>query len=199
MVTRVKICGLTREDDARWAIECGADALGFIHEPASPRFIGEETPEWLAKLPVFPMKVAVFGRVNRTVPKTVFDAIQGVEWDEFPEPAPKRIHVIRLRNGQSARDLLSLTVNAGAIMLDAFHGGAYGGTGVRVDWEIAAEIVMMSAIPVILAGGLSPQNVHDAVRLVRPFAVDVSSGVEARPGVKDRHKVLDFICAAKGV
>lgn len=194
----MKICGLTREEDAKWAIECGADALGFIHEPSSPRYIGEEPPKWISGLPILPMKIAVFGRVTQRVSKTIFDAVQGAEWDNFPEPATKRIHVVQLRPNQSARDLVSMTINAAALLLDAYHPQAYGGTGIKVDWDLAAEVVALSSVPVILAGGLTPENVVEAIQKVRPFCVDVSSGVEVRPGIKDHQKIMAFIQAAKG-
>ncbi len=197
-MTRVKICGLTQPDDARLAIELGADALGFILEPASPRFIGETVPKWINELPPFPARVAVYGVVRGQVAQSAFDLVQGAEWETHPLPAPKRIHVIRLRPGQSAADLTQQTVNASAILLDAFREDAYGGTGHRVDWDIAAEIVQRAARPVILAGGLTPDNVAEAVRRVRPFMVDVSSGVEREPGLKDHGKLRDFIEAARG-
>jgi phosphoribosylanthranilate isomerase len=196
-VTRIKICGLTRPQDAEWAIELGADAVGFVHEPSSPRFIGEGETKWIERLAPFTPKVAVFGRVDRAVPQGVFDLVQGVEWEVFPMPFPKRIHVLRLRAGQKADDLVNQTVNASALLLDAFRDNAYGGTGHQVDWDLAAEIVQRAERPVILAGGLTPENVGDAVRRVRPYGVDVSSGIEASPGVKDLSKLRDFIQAAK--
>lgn len=197
-MTRIKICGLTRPQDAELAAELGAHALGFIHEATSPRFIGEESDlRWIEQLPPFALKVAVFGRVNRTVPLSLFDFVQGVEWDVFPVPSPKRLHVIRLRAGQRAADLVQQTINASAILLDAHHDGAYGGTGRTVDWDVAAEIVQRAERPVILAGGLNPDNVGEAVRRVRPYAVDVSSGVESKPGIKDPVRLRDFVEAVK--
>jgi phosphoribosylanthranilate isomerase len=197
-MTRVKICGLTNREDAQVAIDSGADALGFVFERTSPRFIGEEF-EWIAELPPLPLKVAVFGRVDRTVPRGIFDAVQGVEWDVLSTPSTKRLHAIRLRAGQTAEDISRMTVAASAILLDAYRADAFGGTGERVDWELAAEIVRLSSRPIILAGGLEPDNVAEAVRIVRPFAVDVSSGVESSKGRKDHAKVRDFIAAARSV
>lgn len=195
-MTRVKICGLTNREDAETAIRLGADALGFVFEPSSPRFIGENL-EWISELPPFPPKVAVFGRVDRAVPRGIFDAVQGAEWEVMSEPAPKRLHTVRLRPGQSAQDVARMTVHAGALLLDAFKDGVYGGTGHAVDWDVAAEIVRLSSKPIILAGGLSPENVAEAVRKVRPYAVDVSSRVEASPGRKDAGKVAAFIEAVR--
>lgn len=194
---RVKICGLTRPQDAELALEFGADALGFIHEPLSPRFVGEGEYKWIERLPALTTKVAVFGRVSRLVPQTVFDLVQAAEWETFPMPFPKRIHTIRLRPGQKADDLINQTVNASVLMLDAYREEAYGGTGHKVDWDVAAEIVQRAERPVILAGGLTPDNVASAITRVRPYAVDVASGIEASPGIKDIHKLRDFIAAAK--
>ena len=198
MTTRVKICGLTNASDAESAVEAGADALGFVFERSSARFIGDSELPWLSVLPPFPTKIAVFGRVDRPVLKGLFDVIQGVEWDVFPEPAPKRIHVVRLRPGQKAPDVMETVVHASMVLLDAYSGDAYGGTGKKVEWDLAAEIVRLSKIPVMLAGGLTPDNVAEAIRTVRPYAVDVSSGVEERPGIKDSVKIRDFVQAAKG-
>jgi len=194
---KVKICGLTRLEDARAAASFGADALGFVHERTSPRYIGDDIPEWLGELDPFVPKVAVFGRVDRVPAQTYFDLVQGVDWDIYPFPAPKRIVVVRLMPGQSAQDITQQMVNASAILLDAFHAGAYGGTGKTVDWGLAAEVVQRSARPVILAGGLTPENVQEAIKRVRPFAVDVSSGIESNPGVKNLEKMRTFIELAK--
>ncbi len=183
--------------DAEFAIQEGADALGFIFERSSPRFVGDGELLWVSALPPIPVKVAVFGRVDRPVPRSLFDVIQGVEWDVFPEPSPKRIHVIRPKPGQSAQDVMQTMIHATAVMLDAYSPDAFGGTGHRIDVQLAKQIVKESKIPVILAGGLTPENVGDIVREVRPFAVDASSGLEERPGVKDLVKVRDFIQAAR--
>jgi len=196
-LTRIKICGLTRAEDAEVAISEGADALGFVFERSSPRFVGDGELPWVSALPPIPVKVAVFGRVDRPVPRGLFDVIQGVEWDVFPEPSPKRIHVIRPKPGQTPKDFMNTIIHATAVMLEAYVPGLYGGTGHRVDTELAAEVVKVSKIPIILAGGLTPDNVADVVRKVRPFAVDVSSGVEERPGKKDHVKIRDFVQAAR--
>jgi len=197
LVTRIKICGLTQAADARLAIELGVDALGFIHEPTSPRYIGETPPKWVNELPPFPARVAVFGVVRGQLHRGAFDLVQGVEWETHPLPAPKRIHVIRLRPGQTAQDIVQQTENAAAIMLDAYREDAYGGTGHQVDWDVAAEIVQRAERPVILAGGLTPDNIGEAIQRVRPFMVDVSSGVEREPGLKDHAKLRDFVQAAR--
>ena len=125
MVTRVKICGLTRPQDAELAIELGADALGFIHERKSKRFIGDGEHKWIAALAPIPLKVAVFGIVDRPVAKGLFDAIQGVEWSVYPEPSTKRIHVIRPREGQKPEDIMNGVVPASAIHIEAYSSDAY--------------------------------------------------------------------------
>jgi phosphoribosylanthranilate isomerase len=102
-----------------------------------------------------------------------------------------------LRPGQRAADLINQTINASAILLDAYREDSYGGTGVTIDWGVAAEIVQRADRSVILAGGLTPENVADAVRRVRPYAVDVSSGIEKQPGIKDWDRMRAFIEAAK--
>jgi phosphoribosylanthranilate isomerase len=196
-MTKVKICGLTRLEDARAAAAFGADALGFVHERLSPRFIGDEDPKWIGELDPFLPKVAVFGKVDRVPAQTYFDLVQGVDWEMYPLPAPKRIHVIRLLPGQTARDLTTQMVNASVWLIDAFHPEAFGGTGKTVDWGIAAEIVHRAERPVILAGGLTPENVQEAVRRIRPYAVDVSSGVETSPGIKSLDRLQAFIENAK--
>jgi len=186
-------------EDARMALEFGADALGFVHERTSPRFVGDDQDKWVADLPPFVPKVAVYGRVVGAPPQALYDLVQGVEWETYPLPATKRVHVIRLRSGQKPEDLTQQTINASAILLDAFREEAFGGTGHTVDWNVAAEIVQRAQRPVILAGGLTPTNVAEAVRRVRPYAVDVSSGVEREPGIKDWEKIRAFIAEAKGV
>ncbi len=196
-MTRVKICGLTNAADTEWAVECGADALGFVFERSSKRFIGDGELPWLSVVAPFPPKIAVFGRVDRPVHKGLFDIIQGVEWDVFPEPSPKRIHVVRLRPGQKTEDVMNTMVHAACVLLDSFREDAWGGTGHRTDWVQAAEIVNQASVPVILAGGLTPDNVQEAIRIVKPYAVDVSSGVEEKPGAKDPLKVKAFIQAVR--
>jgi phosphoribosylanthranilate isomerase len=105
--------------------------------------------------------------------------------------------VVRLRAGQKAVDVMETIVEASMVLLDAFSTKAYGGTGEKVEWELAAEIVRLSKLPVMLAGGLTADNVAEAIRVVRPYAVDVSSGVEEKPGIKDPAKVRDFIRAVR--
>lgn len=194
---RVKICGLTNLSDAERAIEFGADAIGFVHEASSPRCLTEFDLKWLQKLPPLPVKVAVFGQVDRPAFAGIFDLIQGSEWTTYPEPATKRIHTLRVRQGQKASDFSQMTVNASAYLLDAHKDGMFGGTGIKLDWDFAAEFVQRAERPVVLAGGLNVENVREAVRRVRPFMVDISSGIEESPGKKDLEKMRRFIEEAK--
>lgn len=194
----VKICGLRREEDARLAQDLGANALGFVFEPSSPRYVGSPqwAPEWLADLES--ERVAVFGPVRVDGLSPLFESVQGIEWPALEEgTARKRQPVLRVEPGVLDR-LESAAQGAERIVLDAPHPSAYGGTGQTVDWGLAAEIVAASPLPVVLAGGLTPENVAAAIARVHPFGVDVSSGVELAPGVKDPAKLKAFFEAVKG-
>lgn len=194
-MTRVKICGLTNPDDALWAFECGADALGFVFEPSSPRYVVD--PGWIhreVRTGPYVSKVAVYGRVSGTK-FPGFDAVQAITGTiDSNRIKARRILVVpatvELRHYQDLDDF-------DALLVDSISGGVMGGTGLQVDWEAAASLVRESPLPVILAGGLTPDNVVAAIRAVQPYGVDVSSGVESSPGRKDRAKVRDFILAAR--
>ncbi|KXK20151.1 MAG: phosphoribosylanthranilate isomerase [Fimbriimonadaceae bacterium] len=199
-MTRVKICGLKRREDVECAVEAGADALGFVFEPTSPRFVGDEGPQpWLAEFEL--PKVAVLG------PARPIYNLERFAWAQVIGPAHpswptgfRRAAVLRLGptlDLESALDSLDLD-GAFAIHLDAHRNSEYGGTGETIDWDLAAEIVARIPKPVILAGGLTPENVARAIERVRPWMVDVSSGVEDVPGVKSPSKVRAFVAAAKG-
>ncbi len=194
-MTRVKICGLCSIEDVVQALDAGADAVGFVLEPSSPRCIElSELDELLQFVGPYATTVAVYGRGPETFPRV--SAIQAVEFRALPQ-GPLRIRAVRLKSETTVAEVLAKTTEAEALLLDAFSPNAYGGTGERVDWERAAEVVHACKKPVILAGGLTPDNVAEAIRTVRPYAVDVSSGVEVGPRVKDRVKVRDFVKAAK--
>lgn len=198
-MTKVKICGLVREEDALWAVECGADYLGFVLESSSPRYVGAPVwgPDWLASAAV--PKVAVYGDFA-FAHSNAFDVVQAHTWSLAPSEDVRHFRVVRMGAPQSI-DLSIARFRAGdALVLDAFDLSAHGGTGHLVDWRVAAEIVARVApVRVVLAGGLTPDNVAEAIRTVRPFAVDVSSGVESEPGVKDKGLVRAFIESAKSV
>lgn len=197
-MTRVKICGITRKEDAFTAIEAGADALGFVFEPTSPRFLGdsERARELIQSIPPFITRVAVFGVLPTELPAPALlcDALQFVSGTP-PVTGQWLIKVIRSEKEASAytEDALS----AHALLVDALSETCLGGTGELADWDFARELVRVVRLPVILAGGLTPENVREAIRCVRPYAVDVSSGVEREPGVKDKKKIIDFLSAVR--
>jgi phosphoribosylanthranilate isomerase len=195
-VTRVKICGLTRLQDLELAVELGAHAVGVVLEPSSPRAMQEqEAQELIMRAPPFVTKVAVFGQTRPGASLNHFDFVQSVEWPA--DVAQPRVQVIRLREERAGELVRQVDPKAAAVLLDAYSEAAYGGTGERVDWDIAAEFASSCPKPVILAGGLTPDNVAEAIELVQPYAVDVSSGVEAAPGVKDPAKLKDFLQAVQ--
>jgi phosphoribosylanthranilate isomerase len=203
MATRVKICGITSERDAASAIEAGADALGFVFYEKSPRFVTREIArDIIAKVPPFITTVGVFVNETADVIKGLrefvpLDRVQlhGDEPPEFSELlGPGVIKALRIKGEE---DILVLKdYNATAFLLDAFVDGKPGGTGATFDWAIALEAKRYGRI--ILSGGLTPENVAEAVVRAAPYAVDVSSGVESSPGVKDPDKIRRFIEEAKG-
>lgn len=203
-MVRVKICGITTVEDARVAVEAGADALGFVFYEKSPRFVNPlKAVAIIRELPPFVQTVGLFvneetEKINWTADFCGLDLVQ-LHGDEEPrdgEELKRRvIKALRVKDeaSLSGRDAWSVS----ALLLDAWVSGAYGGTGESFNWELAATVARQR--PVILAGGLTPENVAEAVSIVHPYAVDVSSGVEAAPGKKDPDKVREFIRRAKGV
>ena len=195
----VKICGITRVDDALHAAAHGADALGFVFWPKSPRFITPaRAAEIVAELPPSLMTVGVF--VNEPI-DGVIDAVQRaglttvqLHGDEPPAYADAIAWPI-LRAMSLDEVALTAWPAETTFLLDAANAATRGGTGRTIDWDRAAETARRRKV--ILAGGLTPDNVAAAIRSVRPFGVDVSSGVEAAPGAKDLEKVAAFIANAK--
>jgi phosphoribosylanthranilate isomerase len=205
MIPRVKICGITNLDDALWAVECGADAIGLIFAE-SPREISVGLArEIRTGLPPFVSAVGVFvdpdpGGAREIVDEVGLDYVQLHRGDEkvFLEESgisPRRL--IRSIPIATAADLALVgEAGAGIIHLDTKVEGKAGGTGETFDWDIAARAVSTGKI-IMLAGGLTPENVVEAIRIVSPHAVDVSGGVEAAPGKKDHRKIREFIRRAK--
>ena len=201
-VPRVKICGITNLDDAHHAAACGADALGFVFYPGSPRFVDpDQARRIIAELPPLVTAVGLFvneptARIREMVEFCGLNTVQ-LHGDEEPDqccyPPCRVLKALRLRGDMQASQFAAYTVSA--LLLDAFVPNMFGGTGHRCDWEQAA--IVASQHRVILAGGLNPENVAEAVRQVRPYGVDVSSGVEEKPGQKDPEKVARFIRMAK--
>jgi phosphoribosylanthranilate isomerase len=198
---RVKICGITNWLDARAACDAGADALGFNFYAKSPRVISPAAAwDMRKKLPPFVAAVGVFvnwkaGPVNSLAASLQLSAAQ-LHGDETPQVAAevaRRVPVIkafRIRKDFSLAQLAKFAA-AAAILLDGAQAGQYGGTGKTTDWALADKAARKHRI--ILSGGLNPENVAEAIRAVRPYAVDVASGVESRPGKKDAGKLREFL------
>jgi phosphoribosylanthranilate isomerase len=199
---KVKICGITRLEDALAAADAGADALGFVFHPKSPRHVfPEQAASIIRHLPPFVQTVGLFVNesletVNRTAGLCGLDVVQlhGEESPEFCDAVTRRvIKAFRVKDITCLEPMNAY--GAAAFLLDAWSPSAHGGTGRTFNWEVAACAARVSRI--ILAGGLTPDNVAEAIRQVGPYGVDVSSGVEASPGKKDSRKIADFICNAK--
>ena len=199
---RVKICGITHVEDALQACACGADALGLVFYPQSPRCVTPEQARAIIRaLPPLVTTVGLFvneepQRIRQLAEDCGLDVIQlhGDEGAGACDYAPRRsIKALRVKDAASLAGHEEFGTSA--LLLDAWVAGAYGGTGESFNWELAAGIARQR--PVILAGGLRPENVAAAVQAVRPYGVDVSSGVEAAPGRKDPAKVAAFIRNAK--
>ena len=203
----VKICGITSVEDARVAVEAGADAVGFVLWPKSPRYLSLETArEIAATLPPFVHRVGVFVDATVEEMRTACDAIgldvlqlHGNEDLESLGPLPRRaIKAVRVGPEFQAEEALRYEGRTAGVLLDTrLDGAPPGGTGRSFDWSLAKD-VRQGASYLVLAGGLTPDNVAEAVTAVRPDAVDVSSGVESSPGRKDPQKVRAFIRAARG-
>ncbi len=201
MRTRVKICGITRLEDALAAAELGADALGFNFWPGSKRYLAPEAArEIVRRLPPFVAAVGVFVNAMRTGIWTAageagVHAIQLHGDEPVGECSQYAFPVIyRLRAGEPWDEAALARSEARAFLLDT-PSPAQGGAGVAFDWSLARPVI--GGKPVILAGGLAPDNVGDAVRRVRPYGVDVASGVESSPGVKDHEKLARFVEAVR--
>lgn len=200
-MVKVKICGITRLEDALAAVRFGADGLGFVFYERSPRFISpEKAGEIVRHLPPMVAAVGVFvnesrSRIDETIKKAGLDVVQ-LHGDETPEMCglwPRVIKAFRVRD-LTDLDLLN-EYKVSAYLLDTYDRNSPGGTGRTFNWDIAAEAVKLGRV--ILAGGLTPDNIAKAVELVRPYAVDVSTGVEKEKGVKDPDKIRRFIEKAK--
>jgi phosphoribosylanthranilate isomerase len=197
----LKICGITRLADAVHAADLGATALGFVFWPRSPRYITPaRAAEIIAALPQAMTKVGVFvnaaaEEVETTVEAAGLDVVQ-LHGDERPEFGVSLGHpVFRSMTLADAADVIDAWPVGTPLLLDAADRERRGGTGRTVDWDRAAELARRRRV--ILAGGLTPENVGDAIAIVNPYGVDVSSGVEESPGVKDFKKVAQFLANAR--
>ncbi len=207
-ITKVKICGITSAEDAAVAVEAGADALGFVFYRKSPRYIEPLVAKQIIMgLPPLVTAVGVFVDEEQQVVRSLMDdcglalaQLHGQEsavyCQELGRPVLK---ALRVKDRSSFLALAEFQGRAGVrgFVLDAFSDQAYGGTGQVIDWELAAEVAR--AAHILLAGGLTPDNVATAIQSVQPYGVDVSSGVEREPGRKDHEKVRAFIRAVRVV
>lgn len=198
---RVKICGITTVEDALAAVEAGAHALGFMFAPSPRQVTPEQAAAIIGALPPFVQTVGVFvdGDVEAVLARCPLDAVQ-FHGEETPSAIARikqvrRIKACRIGARCDLELLAAYTDVADAFHLDARVSGLAGGTGQSFPWPLAQEARRFGR-PIILAGGLSPENVADAIEAGRPDAVDVSSGVEASPGRKDPERVRRFVAAA---
>jgi len=203
-MTRIKICGITNREDAHRAAECGADAIGFVFAESPRRTTPEAAGKIMAELGPFVTGVGVFvdapvDEVKRAleVSGCTVAQLHGDEGEEYIKSLASYRVIKAIRVGASLDETnTGRYKKAGAILLDTYVAGQVGGTGRRFDPAVAARLVK-EGWRVIVAGGLRPENVGEVVSSVRPYGVDVSTGVEAAPGRKDREKVAQFIAAVR--
>lgn len=198
-MTRVKVCGITNSEDAFCSVRLGAVALGFVFYKKSPRFISpEEAGEVIRQIPPFVTKVGVFVNAEADYLREArdiagFDVYQ-FHGDETPEFCAafgeNYIKAIRVKNAESL-DAVEL-YDTDAFLFDTYSPNSYGGTGESFSWDVLSHRKLENKF-VILSGGLNSNNVRDAIRAVNPYAVDVSSGVESSPGIKDHLKLKQFM------
>lgn len=199
MRTRVKICGITRAQDAIDAVQQGADAIGLVFYPPSPRYIApEQAAEIVKKIPAFVSVVGLFvnaapAEVERILATVPLDILQfhgdetPAQCRQFSKPYMK---AVRVKSDTNLVQCAADYADAKALLLDAFAEGVPGGTGQVFDWKLIPQNL---ALPVVLAGGLNAENVAQAIAAVKPYAVDVSGGVEASKGIKDAAKIAAFM------
>jgi len=201
-MVKVKVCGITNLDDALAAIKWGADSLGFVFAPSPRQVTRQQVIDIVSALPPFVCKVGVFvdseiGEVREILGVCNLNLAQlhGSETPDFCQALfPRVIKSFRVQD-ESVLNLIP-GYKASAYLLDSYHTKLKGGTGQTFNWEIAEKATQFGSV--ILSGGLTPQNVCQAVTQVQPYAVDVSSGVESEPGKKDHDRLRAFLEAAKG-
>ncbi len=207
---RIKICGVTTPEDVRVCADAGADAVGLNFHPASPRYLDPKQSQPIIRaIPPLMSAVGVFVAIPMRQATAISYqlGLRAVQWygeqrelsDAFPFSL---IASFRVKDRKSLAEIstyLEMCRSFGnlpsAILVDAYVEGAMGGTGHKAPWDLLADF--KPGVPLILAGGLTPENVGDAIRIVRPAGVDVASGVETSPGRKDPHKVKAFIASAR--
>jgi phosphoribosylanthranilate isomerase len=198
-VTQIKICGITNSEDAAFVAECGADAVGFIFHPKSPRYVAPETvKQIIGKLPADITTVGVFVDLNPVQVKDIaaFCGLGMVQLHGSESPAycggfPRSqvVKAVALKEEVDVEHLGAYPVRA--ILVDAYDPVRRGGTGERANWDLAVKV--KETHPLILAGGLSIENIKEAMEHCSPHAVDINSGVEGSPGRKDHQKVKEII------
>lgn len=207
-IPKVKICGITTAEDAAAAVDAGADALGFVFYRKSPRYIEPTLArQIIMSLPPLVTPVGVFVNEDQQVVRKLMDdcglalaQLHGNESVTYCQELSRPIlKALRVKDRSTFLALAEFRGRAGVrgFLLDAFSDQAFGGTGQVIDWQLAAEAAKAASI--LLAGGLTPDNVEKAIQAVRPYGVDVSSGVERGPGQKDHDKVRAFIRAVRFV
>lgn len=201
--TRIKICGITRPEDARAAIDCGADAIGLVFYPKSPRAVSIAQAQAIAAVvPPFVTLVALFvdakasevGAVVESLPVGLLQFHGDESPDHCQQFARPWLKAVRVRPETDIGAIAGTYAGARGLLLDAFQEGVPGGTGRSFDWSLVGSDV---PLPLVLAGGLNPSNVGQGIATVRPFAVDVSGGVESTPGIKDSRRIREFVAAVR--
>lgn len=199
MRVRVKVCGITRTGDAAAAARLGVDAVGLVFYPKSPRHVSvEQAREIVAGLPAFVTVTALFLDPGSEAVQQVLDKVRvellqfhGVEPAEFCRSFGRPyIKAVPMGSQADLAEYAQRHAQAAALLLDSHAAGQKGGTGVSFDWSTVPNV---PGPPLILAGGLKPDNVATAIRIVQPYGVDVSSGVESAPGIKDPDKMAAFV------
>jgi phosphoribosylanthranilate isomerase len=201
-MTRVKFCGFTHQDDVAQAVALGADALGFVFYGPSSRYVSPEHAQTLTRsVPAFVTRVGLFVNEEAETVQRIFELARlnliqyhGEESPEFCDAIGlPYIKAFRVRKGMDLRTEMDRYPNASGFLLDAYVKGQPGGTGEGFDWELIPQ----SHAPIILAGGLTPDNAKDAIDQVAPWALDVSGGIETKPGRKDPDKMARFMNACR--
>ena len=196
---RVKICGITSVQDALHALSAGADAIGLVFYPQSPRYIAIEQAKMIANAAgPFVTVVGLFvnahqryvGDILARVPLNLLQ-FHGEETPEYCRQfSLPYLKAIRVKPGIVLSDIIKTYDSASGILLDTYRKGVPGGTGESFDWNLVPRRCML---PIVLAGGLKPENVHRAISITKPYGVDVSGGVESAPGIKDKEKINAFM------
>jgi phosphoribosylanthranilate isomerase len=213
MAVRIKICGITRKTDIDWAVQLGADALGVNFYPSSPRYLDTNTAATILRgTPPFVTVVGVFVNENLTAMTKISQEVGRISvlqcHGQIPQPTGARpFQFVPAFAIKDRDDLDRITRYLDAcretglmpdgLLLDAHDPLHFGGTGRTAPWELLADF--HPGPPIILAGGLTAENVAEAIRLVQPYAVDVASGIESQPGIKDHEKLARFISAVRSI